>query len=134
MESGLPDIATWRRRIDDQSRIALSAAGGLSRQRRLEVDGLLQRLRGLDPRATLARGFAVVEHKGSGRALDLGGAGAGAGDGLDIVVSDGVVPAVVGALGDAIPPRNAGKGGAMPQRKGKGKGGVKPPPASAALL
>ena len=133
LEAGLPDIATWRRRIDDQSRIALSAAAGLSRQRRLEVDGLLQRLRGLDPQATLARGFAVVEHRGSGRALTSAGQ-ARAGDGLDIVVSDGVVPAVVGALGDALPPRNEGKGGAIPHRKGKGKGGVKPPPASAALL
>ena len=72
LEAGLPDIGTLRRRIDDQSRIAATAVAHLSRQRRLEVDGLYQRLRGLDPRATLSRGFAIVELVSSGQALTVG--------------------------------------------------------------
>ena len=66
MEAGLPDISTLRRRIDDLSRVAGAAVASQAMQRRLEVDGLYQRLRGLDPRATLRRGFAVVELVGTG--------------------------------------------------------------------
>ena len=127
LEVGLPDIATLRRRIDDQSRIAASAAASLSRQRRLEVDGLYQRLRGLDPRATLARGFAVVELAASGRALTAVGQ-AQPGDPLSIIVSDGTIPAVAGltqtpAISTAAHTKTSGRG-----RK------AKPAPASAALL
>jgi exodeoxyribonuclease VII large subunit len=69
IESGLPDISTWRRRVDDLSRIAGSSVSSLSTQRRLEVDGLQQRFRGLDPRATLRRGFSVVELVEQGKVL-----------------------------------------------------------------
>ena len=93
LELGLPDIGTLRRRIDDQSRIAVTAAASLSQQRRLQVDALYQRLRGLDPQATLSRGFAVVELAASGQALTSTDQ-ARPGDALSITVSDGVVPAV----------------------------------------
>ena len=127
LEAGLPDIATLRRRIDDQSRIASSAAASLSRQRRLEVDGLYQRLRGLDPRATLARGFAVVELAASGRALTAVGQ-AQPGDPLNITVSDGTIPAVAG------PPQTpATPAAAHTKTSGRGRK-TKPVPASAALL
>ncbi len=127
LEAGLPDIATLRRRIDDQSRIAAASAASLSRQRRLEVDGLYQRLRGLDPCATLARGFAVVELAASGRALTAVGQ-AQPGDPLNITVSDGTIPAVVGltqtpAISTPAHTKTPGRG-----RK------AKPAPASAALL
>ena len=106
LEAGLPDIGTLRRRIDDQSRIAATAVAHLSKQRRLEVDGLYQRLRGLDPHATLSRGFAIVELVSSGQAL-TSVSQAKPGDALGITVSDGTVPAVVGlptqALADPAP-------------------------------
>lgn len=136
LESGLPDLATLRRRIDDQSRIAASAAAARSRQRRLEVDGLYQRLRGLDPRATLARGFAVVEHLPSGQALTAA-AQAQPGDALLITVADGAVPAVAGTSPAGFhPPSDNGKAREPARANGKSGGGkaAKPPPASAALL
>ena len=125
LEAGLPDIGTLRRRIDDQSRIAATAVAHLSRQRRLEVDGLYQRLRGLDPRATLSRGFAIVELVSSGQALTSVGQ-AKPGDALGITVSDGTVPAVAGfpaqAPADSDPVRR--------KRERKAKSA----PASATLL
>ena len=125
LEAGLPDIGTLRRRIDDQSRIAATAVAHLSSQRRLEVDGLYQRLRGLDPRATLSRGFAIVELVSSGQALTSVGQ-AKPGDALGITVSDGTVPAVAGfpaqAPADSDPVRR--------KRERKAKSA----PASATLL
>ena len=100
MEAGLPDIGTWRRRIDDLSRIAGSSVASLSMQKRLEVDGLNQRLRGLDPQATLRRGFSVVELVATGRAL-TSTSQASSGDELRNTVSDGEIPAVVGKPGAA---------------------------------
>lgn len=138
LEGGLPDLGVWRRRVDDQARLAAGGVVGLARGRRLEVDGLWQRLRGLDPGAVLARGFAVVEHTGSGRALVSVGQ-ARDGDGLRIVVADGVVPAVVGSgsaggspgVGDGASSASAAGSGRGGRRRVGGKGG---PPASAALL
>ena len=95
LESGLPDIGVLRRRIDDVTRIAVASAGKLMVQSRLEVDGLHQRLRGLDPRATLKRGFSIVKSDGSGKVI----AGTGQvkpGEALTIIVSDGDYAAVAG--------------------------------------
>ena len=125
LEAGLPDIGTLRRRIDDQSRIAASSAESLSKQRRLEVDGLFQRLRGLDPRGTLARGFAIVELTASGQALTSTGQ-ARPGDALKITVSDGAVPAVAGPLQQSpVSPES-------PKKKRERR--AKEAPASAELL
>ena len=136
MESGLPDIPTLRRRIDDLSRIAGSSVTSLARQKRLEVDGLNQRLRGLDPRATLRRGFSVVELVSAGTAL-TSVSQASAGDELRITVSDGEVPAVVGSPGEAAvssptlsSPTTDGKEPVRKKRKSK----AEQPPASALLL
>ncbi len=133
MEAGLPDIATWRRRIDDLSRIAGASAVSLSKQRRLEVDGVNQRLRGLEPRATLRRGFSVVELVASGRAL-TSTAQAATGDELRIVVSDGEIPAVAGKPGQAAPAVSAlaETPSTPPKRKRKAK--TAEPPASSLLL
>ena len=143
MEAGLPDIPTLRRRIDDLGRIAGSTVASLSTQRRLEVDGVNQRLRGLDPRATLSRGFAVVEVVKSGVALTSTGQ-VSSGDELRITVSDGEVPAVAGVPGQGDS-SNAGMESALPsspaspdpapvpaRRKRKSK--AEQPPASALLL
>ena len=128
LEAGLPDITTLRRRIDDQSRIAATAVVSLSRQRRLEVDGLYQRLKGLDPRATLSRGFAIVELVSSGQALTSVGQ-ARPGDALSITVSDGALPAVAGTPAESP---NTPEAPAPARRKRERK--AKSAPASAALL
>jgi exodeoxyribonuclease VII large subunit len=95
LESGLPDIGVLRRRIDDVTRIAVASAGKLMVQSRLEVDGLHQRLRGLDPRATLERGFSIVKSSGSGKVID-GTGQVKPGEALTIIVSDGDYAAVAG--------------------------------------
>ena len=134
MEAGLPDIGTLRRRIDDLSRIAGASVTSLAKERRLEVDGLLQRLRGLDPRATLNRGFAVVELVATGKAL-TSSAQASTGDELRITVTDGEVPAVVGSGGLQVTTVPA----VLPEPKGqpvkrKRKAKEVQPPASGLLL
>jgi exodeoxyribonuclease VII large subunit len=143
MEAGLPDIPTLRRRIDDMSRIAGSTVASLSTQRRLEVDGVNQRLRGLDPRATLSRGFAVVEVVKSGVALTSTGQ-VSSGDELRITVSDGEVAAVAGESGQgdsskagtelASPASPASSDPAPVPARRKRKAKAEQPPASALLL
>ncbi len=125
LEAGLPDIPTLRRRIDDQSRIAAGEVASMTKQRRLQVDGLYQRLRGLDPQGTLARGFAVVELAGAGKAL-TSVEQATPGDALSITVSDGTLPAVVG-LPSQLPPDEP------PAARKKGRK-EKAAPASASLF
>ena len=137
LEAGLPDIATMRRRIDDLSRIAGASVASLAKQRRLEVDGLNQRLRGLDPSATLRRGFSVVELVASGSAL-TSTRQVSRGDELLITVSDGQVPAVAGRPDtvDRVAPAVPDAAKAAPTLVKKKKQRVKSgqPPASALLL
>ncbi len=134
MEAGLPDTGTWRRRIDDLSRIAGSSVASMAMQRRLEVDGLNQRLRGLDPQATLLRGFSVVELVATGRAL-TSASQASSGDELRITVSDGEIPAVVGEPGQPAPAAVSvpAETPAVPAKR-KRKSGTTQPPASALLF
>ena len=134
METGLPDIPTLRRRIDDLSRIAASTVTSLTMQRRLEVDGLHQRLRGLDPKATLRRGFSVVELVSAGTAL-TSVVQASPGDELRITVSDGEVPAVAGPPGQ-VPSSVVSTPVETPVTPAKGRrnGKSNQPPASAKLL
>ena len=134
MEAGLPDIPTWRRRIDDLSRIAATSVTSMSKQKRLEVDGVNQRLRGLDPRATLRRGFSVVELVAPGKAL-TSVSQASPGDQLRITVADGEVPAVAGTPGQTPTPAVAApKEAPAPTAKRKRNGKSNQPPASAMLL
>ena len=147
LDAGLPDIPTLRRRMDDLSRIAGSSVAALAKQRRLEVDGLSQRLRGLDPRATLSRGFSVVEVVKSGDVLTSAGQVV-TGDRLRITLSDGEVPAVAGVAGSDDAP-NAAANGVVPgfpannermpaparnSARNKRKSKAAQPPASAKLL
>ena len=133
IESGLPDISTWRRRVDDLSRIAGSSVSSLSTQRRLEVDGLQQRFRGLDPRATLRRGFSVVELVEQGKVL-VSTDQAAQGDQLRITVMDGDLSAIVGRPGVAMaePAPKADTPSASAARKRKAK--VNEPTQAALLL
>ena len=133
MEAALPDIPTWRRRIDDLSRISGSSVSSMSKQKRLEVDGANQRLRGLDPRGTLRRGFSVVELVSSGRALTRA-AQASPGDELRITVADGEVPAVVGQRGETPPAVSAPAETTVAPAKRKRNAKSSQPPASALLL
>ena len=93
VQAGLPDIQTWRRRIDDMGRVVVSDAGNVILQNRLGVNGVCQRLRGLDPKATLDRGYSIVELSGSGDVVTRNGQVA-AGETLNITVTDGAISAV----------------------------------------
>ena len=143
MDSGLPDIPTLRRRIDDLSRVAGSSVVSLSMKNRLEVDGVGQRLRGLDPLATLQRGYSVVEVVKTGKAL-TSSTQVSSGDELRITVSNGEVPAVAGESkgnGSSTPAIQSTTNGLAtssepapaPTRK-KRKSKAEQPPASALLL
>ena len=104
LESGLPDIPTWRRRIDDVARVAVSAATRTAMESRLNVDGVQQRLRGLDPAATMRRGFAVVELAASGEIVTSPRQAAAAAR-LKITVKDGVIGAVTDGGDNGQKPR-----------------------------
>ncbi len=120
LESGLPDFTVLRRRIDDEARIAVASVGKLMMQDRLRVDGFLQRLRGLDPQATLDRGFSIVTSAASGKVISETGQ-AQPGDGLTVTVADGSYPAIAGS--------NSNKGNGR-----RGKKTVGPTPGMARLL
>ena len=66
----------------------------------MKVDGLSQRLRALDPLATLGRGFSIVHLPETGQVVSSTNQ-VSEGDALEITVTDGAVPAVAG-------PKNAG--------------------------
>ena len=96
MEWGLPDFATWRRRVDDLARGVHSgsvARIGLAKSR---IEGMEYRLKALDPVATLGRGFSVVENLATHRVV-TSTSQAEVGDPLAITVTDGTIPATSGA-------------------------------------
>ena len=106
LESGLPDIQTWRRRIDDVARVAVSGATRTAVEARLNVEGVQQRLRGLDPVAAMGRGFAIVELVASGEVV-TSPKQAGPGAPLKITVKDGVMAAVTGGVSNGRKPRKS---------------------------
>ena len=96
MDAGLPDGATWRRRIDDLARgvhIGLSNRLVLGRSR---LEGLEHRLRALDPVSTLKRGFSVVENLSRSQVVTSTSQVAD-GEPLAITVADGLIPATAGS-------------------------------------
>ena len=123
--NSLPVLHPWLRRMRGLYPIASAAVDSLARQRRLQVDGLYQRLRGLDPQGTLSRGFAIVEHVDTATAL-TSIQQVHPGDALNITVADGTFPAMAGSEVDATPLKPI-----EPRKKVQKK---KPAPASAALL
>jgi exodeoxyribonuclease VII large subunit len=112
MEMGLPNLEIWRRRVDDLGRVVHSGSNGRLRLTKSLVDGLEQRMRALDPIATLSRGFSVVENLFSGQVVTSTGQ-VGVGDSLAITVADGIVPATAGRSGKEA--RKKSKSDAQPQ-------------------
>ena len=95
MELGLPSLETWRRRVDDLARSVQTETSGRMALTKSRIEGLESRLKALDPAATLARGFAVVENVNAGRVV-ASVSQVAPGDALAITVADGVLPAVAG--------------------------------------
>jgi exodeoxyribonuclease VII large subunit len=108
LESGRPDLVTWRRRVDDLGRAMhrdlLNRLGLV----RVELSGREHRLRVLDPVATLRRGFSVVQRVDNAQVV-TGVGQVAAGDALLITLADGAIPAVVGGTAPASPVRRKSK-------------------------
>jgi exodeoxyribonuclease VII large subunit len=102
LESGLPDLETWRRRVDDLGRAVHHSLNNCLKMSRLEVTSLERRLRALDPAATLRRGFSVVQRTDNNDVVTSTSQVAN-GDALTITVADGDIPATAGAI-PARPP------------------------------
>src|SRR4030042_2575003 len=77
LRRAVPDVARQRERVAALLRGAARAAAQAVSGRREGVNAFAIQLRSLDPRATPARGYAIVQRRGRGR----GGGGTGAGDG-----------------------------------------------------
>ena len=101
LERGLPDWDTWRRRVDDLGRRAGETIGHRLRITEVQVVGLKERIKALDPAATLRRGFAVVQ-KGADGTVVAGVGSVAAGDELKVTVADGDFPVVAGPLGQPV--------------------------------
>ena len=112
LELGLPNLEIWRRRVDDLGRVVPSGTDGRLRLTKSLLDGLEQRMRALDPVATLSRGFSVVENLSSGQVVTSTGQVA-VGDPLAITVADGLIPATAGRNGREG--RKKSKSNAQPQ-------------------
>ena len=108
LESGLPDGETWRRRVDDLSRIAGTAMSGRLALAKGQVESIRLQLGALDPMATLKRGFSVVQKAGSNQVVTAT-AQVAAGDGLTITVTDGVIPVTADGGTMAKAPKSPGK-------------------------
>jgi len=94
MRTALPDPGRYRERIVSLLRHAASAAERMVEQRLGCVDGCAGRLRSLDPRSTLARGYAVVQVRNSKEAVTSIEQVKGK-ERLDVYVKDGKFPAEV---------------------------------------
>lgn len=107
MDSGLPNLEVWRRRVNDLGRIAQSGASAGLSLAESRIQGMKHRLRVLDPAATLARGFSVVENLASG-AVVCHTSHVASGDNLRITVADGTIAATAGTGAPAKPLRKKG--------------------------
>jgi exodeoxyribonuclease VII large subunit len=89
MERLAPDLARERQRIDDLSRRANASLEALMRRWREGLSGFAGQLRSLDPKATLARGYALVQRDGH-VVSNVGEVTAG--ERLSVRVQDGAFP------------------------------------------
>ena len=108
LERGLPDWDTWRRRVDDLARRAGETLTHRWEITQMEVSGLEQRIRALEPAAILRRGFAVVERARDGGVVASVGS-VSPGRELRVTVADGSFPAVAGPTPAAQPAGNGRK-------------------------
>ncbi|PKB73355.1 MAG: exodeoxyribonuclease VII large subunit [SAR202 cluster bacterium Io17-Chloro-G7] len=106
MESGLPNLEVWRRRVDDIGRVVQTGAAATIALATSRTQGLQDQLRALDPKAILARGFSVVENLSSSQVVSRTSHVA-SGDDLAITVADGVVPATASLGAGAGTPAKA---------------------------
>jgi len=90
-----PDFPEQRRRVDGLATRSTAALDRCLREARQAVAGCGWRLRSLDPLATLARGFAIVQR--DGRAL-VSARDVRPGDALDIRLRDGRFAATAGRV------------------------------------
>ena len=108
MERGLPDTQDLRRRVDDVGRVVQSASSRLLLESKRQVDGLSQRLRALDPVATLGRGFSIVQLPDTWQVVSSVKQ-VSEGDALEITVTDGSLQAVAGPGNAGSAPRRSAK-------------------------
>jgi exodeoxyribonuclease VII large subunit len=101
-----PDINLWRRSVDDLTQDAWATLTQRLRLSQAELAGFESRVRALDPVAVLARGYAIVEKEQSREAVTSPGQVAD-GDPLRITLSDGTIPATVGATQPPVPARRS---------------------------
>jgi exodeoxyribonuclease VII large subunit len=94
MQAALPDPGRHRERIVSLLRHAVSAVARTTEQRLARVDGCAAQLRSLDPRSTLARGYAVVQVRDGKQAVTSITQVKGK-ERLDVYVKDGKFPAEV---------------------------------------
>jgi exodeoxyribonuclease VII large subunit len=96
LRAGLPDVARHRERLASSLRHAQSAVQRAVERRDERVTGWSNQLRSLDPRATLARGYAVVQLRDGKQAVTSVNQVKGKGKAkLDVHVKDGKFPAEV---------------------------------------
>ena len=104
LEGILPDTNNWRRRVDDVARSAGIALVNRLKLTRLQVENRQDRIRTMDPVATLRRGYSVVQNGTAGDVVTKAGE-VEVGDSLSITVSDGIVEATAGGTANPQPPK-----------------------------
>ena len=102
LEGILPDTNNWRRRVDDVARSAGIALVNRLKLTRLQVENRQDRIRTLDPVATLRRGYSVVQKGTAGDVVTKAGQ-VEVGDSISITVSDGIVEATAGGTAKPQP-------------------------------
>ena len=109
---GSPDIASWRRRVDDLARDAYTPLAEHLTSLRFQVSGFGHQLRALSPKAILERGYAIVETQPDPqivRSKDQ----VKTGQQLKLTVAEGSIPAIVGAAGQKpVPKKQVERAGA----------------------
>ena len=94
MSSALPDTSRYQERLEALLRHAAGGLGGGLSRRDERTKACLLQLRSLDPRATLARGYAIVQLRDGKQAITSVHQVKGK-DRLDVHVKDGRFPADV---------------------------------------
>ena len=108
LEGALPDTGNLRRRVDDVARVAGTSMANLLKLTRMAVQNREDRVRALDPAATLRRGFSVVQKQINGQVV-TSTAQVTDGDSLSITVSNGLIAATAGSQTKLRPVRKRQK-------------------------
>ena len=111
LRSRAPDIDTLRRRVDDLAIVTSRATARALAVKRDRVGGLEMRLRALNPRAILNRGYAVLQKQPAGQPVSRVGQ-VRSGEELKVTVSDGSFPATVDGRSRPHPKKQPVRAGA----------------------